>query len=40
MYENFLAYRRYFWKLTLATTLVLVISYISTVGASPQTVPP
>jgi hypothetical protein len=29
MYENFLAYRRYFWgKLTLATTLVLVISYI------------
>ena len=29
MYENFLAYRRYFWgKLTLATTLVLVLSYI------------
>jgi len=29
MYENFLVYRRYFWgKLTLATTLVLVISYI------------
>ena len=29
MYENFLAYRRYVWgKLTLATTLVLVISYI------------
>src|SRR5438093_7772813 len=29
MYENFLAYRRYFWgKLTLATTLILVISYI------------
>src|SRR5216683_4994758 len=29
MYENFLAHRRYFWgKLTLATTLVLVISYI------------
>jgi len=29
MYENFLAYGRYVWgKLTLATTLVLVISYI------------
>jgi hypothetical protein len=29
MYENFLAYRRYVWgKLTLATTLVLVISYL------------
>ena len=29
MYENFLAYRRYFWgKLTLATTLVLMISYV------------
>ena len=29
MYENFLAYRRYVWgKLTLATTLALVISYI------------
>ena len=29
MHENFWAYRRYFWgKLTLATTLVLVISYI------------
>ena len=29
MYENFLAYRRYFWgKLTLATTLVLVGTYI------------
>ena len=29
MYENFLAYRRYFWgKLTLATTLVLVVTYI------------
>jgi len=29
MYENFLAYRRYFWgKLTLATTLVLVLSYL------------
>jgi hypothetical protein len=29
MYENFLAYRRYFWgKLTLATTLVLVVSYV------------
>ena len=28
MYENFLAYRRYFWgKLTLATVLVLVLSY-------------
>lgn len=29
MYENFLAYRRYFWgKLTLLSTLVLVVSYI------------
>ena len=29
MYENFLVYRRYFWgKLTLATTLVLVIAYV------------
>ncbi len=29
MYENFLAYRRYFWgKLTFAMTLVLVLSYI------------
>ncbi len=29
MYENFLAYRRYFWgKLTLATTLVLVLPYM------------
>jgi hypothetical protein len=29
MYENFLAYRRYFWgKLTLVTTLVLVAAYV------------
>jgi len=38
VYENFLAYRRYFWgKLTLATTLVLVIAYmISSRRVSPN----